>query len=95
MAPKSVRVRNPEDQFQRDVKSSTDLLNSSPLLNGKVVSANVTTSETRIQHGLGRPVNGFFIVYSTLDVRVWATTQTATYITLQASMDAAVKLWVF
>lgn len=51
-----------------------------------------------VEHGLGRPANGFLVVYSDAPVMAWAVSTTADlsqYLPLGCTADANVRLLVF
>lgn len=75
-------------------------LQSMPILSGRLVQGVITdTAGFNIAHGLERKWQGFILVNSDADVRVWATsaqTDKSIYINLDASASSVtIDLWVF
>jgi hypothetical protein len=92
----TLRVRDPEDMFQRDTKSALDRVLASIASGVLLENVQVTTDPTRIYHNLGQVPRGFLVVYSGTDVRVWVSGDvTTTFMTLDASVATTVSLWVF
>jgi len=91
-----VRVRDPEDLFQRDAKRALDELQGSPLLLGKQVTATLGTTPSRVFHDLGRPVVGFLLAFCEDDTRVWSSgTNGPKFIELTANDTRTVQLWIY
>ena len=95
--PKRIVVRNEGDMFQRDTKTAVDRLANIPLLDGRLLEdVALTTSASRVYHNLGRPVVGFWVVWTEGDTRVWVDgLNTSTFIELRANASSTVNLWVF
>lgn len=84
-------------QFARDVRSNLEGVLAIPLLNGHLLAAEtITTSSTKINHRLSRPLRGWIVVRKNADARVWEpSTPDDRYLFLQASATVKVVLWVF
>lgn len=93
-------VREPGDLFQLDVKRQIQTLNSCPLFQGALITADFTAGVTKnVSHTLGRPYRGWFIVDRTVDAAVvrdsTINTRKQDYIPLQSDVDATLTLWIF
>lgn len=92
-----IRIRDEHDLFQRDVKTAVDKLSAIDILDGRLLEdISLTTSARRVHHNLGRPVRGFWVVWTVGDTRVWVDgDNTSTFIELRANASSTVNLWVF
>ena len=68
-----------------------------PLVNGNTVAATLVANKPQaINHGLGRSPQGWFLIDNTADSVVWRTQPfNATSLTLEASANTTINLWVF
>lgn len=99
--PKKVpQIRDYENLFERDTRGALVELNSRPFLDGRLVEdVDLTTSQTKVAHGLGRIPKGWVVVDKTGNVDVWrdttGTSQRKTFLYLKADAAVTVSLWVF
>lgn len=95
--PAPIRIRDITDLFQRDAKQAVDSLAAIPILDGVLLEdVSLTTAASRVFHNLGRTVNGFWVVWSEADSRVWVDgLNTPAFIELRANAPVTVNLWVF
>lgn len=87
-------------QFFRGVKTFLRALLNRPQLWGNEVDVTFAGSgtDTRVDHGLGYPATGWWVVKSTVGVNVYqspSTPSTNTSLTLRASAAGAVTLYVY
>ena len=71
-----------------------------PILDGRLVSdVTLTTSTTRVEHGLGRRPSGWIVVGKSADARVWDLQSSNNlqdrYLDLRASATVVTSLWIF
>ena len=88
-------------QLQQNVAEYVHQLRDNPRLSGLLVEDVVLTSgqTTTVNHGLGRKIRGFEVVYTNAQVDVWAIdanqlTPLRTLV-LSTSANATISLWVF
>ena len=75
----------------------TQFLNN-PLLNGVLLTGvELGSTATQVPHSLGREPQGWIIVNKNADANVWQSSKdlSKAFVTLQASADVTVDLWVF
>ena len=88
-------------QLQQNVAEYVHQLRDNPRLSGLLVEGVVLTfgQTTTVNHGLGRKIRGFEIVYKNNSVEVWAEDLNQEYplrqLVLSTSADATISLWVF
>ena len=88
-------------QLQNNIAGFTSQLTNNPILTGNLITGVVLVfgQTTTVNHGLGRKIQGFQIVYKNNSVEVWAEDVNQTLpisnIVLSTSADATVNLWVF
>ena len=99
---KKINIKDYEtNQLQQNVAEFLNQIKSNELLNGRLIEDVVLTfgATTTVNHGLGRKIRGFEIVYKNNSVDVWAEDDDQTYplrqLVLSTSADATVNLWVF
>lgn len=95
------RVGDAQNQRLIDIiERSLNALEGWPPSSLVMVTQAVGTADTRVFHGLGRAAAGYFLVRSTVDVRIFdgavaEATDPANYLRLRASVAATVTLLVF
>ena len=85
------------ERAQTLLKTWSDKVSSCPYLDGvmtKEVAMTATTAQA-INHYLGREPVGYHLVYQSAAGTVHQTAASKTSITLVASADMTIKLWVF
>jgi hypothetical protein len=86
------------DRVQDRIKGALDAVGRVPLLDGRLLTVSVGTSQTVIPHGLGRPWSGYIVVSRSANAQVWNAPPDANsfaLLVLQASAAVTVTLWVF
>lgn len=100
----SAEVQNLQDNVFKYVKQLNTTVLDGILLeqitsSGNQVNIVVGTSTTLIPHGLGRKIQGWQVVDTLADARIWRdSTSTADldrFLPLRASASVTIKLWVF
>ena len=88
-------------QLQSNVAEFVNQFKDNPKLDGVLIEGVVLSfgSTTTVNHGLGRTVRGFEVVYKNNSVEVWAedanqALPTKTLV-LSTSADATINLWVW
>ena len=99
---KKINIKDYEtSQLQNNTAEFISQLTSNPTLSGLLIEDVSLTfgSTTTVNHGLGRTIRGFVIVYKNNSVEVWADdanqTLPAKQLILSTSADATISLWVF
>jgi hypothetical protein len=105
MALKGFKKINTQDYelstVQRNTAEFTQQLANNPRLDGLLIEdiALTSGSETTVNHGLGRAIRGFEIVYKNAQVDVWADDAKQIFpnstLVLDTSATATISLWVF
>lgn len=65
------------------------------LLDGKYYTETVTYGDNTIDHGLSRSIKGFIVVDTSREVSTYKVSSTDNSITLFATGDAVISLWIF
>jgi len=96
---KELRVKDPVvERVQSNISTAFNPLTDIPLLNGRLIEdVALTTSETKVEHKLGRAYRGWIIVdkNAAQDVYVSSETLTQRFLSLTAAGTVTVSLWVF
>lgn len=99
---KKINMKDYESsKLQDNVAEFTQQLINNPKLDGILIENVVLTfgSTTTVNHGLGRKIKGFEVVYKNNSVEVWADDDNQAYplrqLVLSTSADAMINLWVF
>ena len=85
-------------RLQSNVAEYVNQITSNPTLDFRILEdISVSTTATDIDHGLGRPVLGYFIIKSNAQVTIFDTTSTTPNVTVKitASATATINLYVF
>ena len=84
-------------QLQTNVYESLSPLSRLPLLNGTLLEAvSLSTSDTQVEHKLGRKPLGWLLVDIDADATVFRTAAfNEQFITLQSSAAVTCNIWVF
>jgi hypothetical protein len=83
------------NRVQAHARVALDPLTRDLLANRIELSASVTTSNTTIQHALGRVPSGWIIIDKDADARVWRISLNRDTIVLKASAAVNIKLFLF
>jgi len=86
------------DRVQNNIEIFSDSVIKNPLLDGMLLEdIALTTTETQVNHKLGRVPNGWIIVKKNAaqDVYESGTTLTDRFLSLTAAGTVTVSLWVF
>ncbi len=96
---RSIQMKNDViERMQQNVSQVFNALSSVELLNGRLITdVALTTSETLVDHKLGRAYRGWIVVNKNAnqDVYVANTGLTERFLKLTASGTVTVSLWVF
>lgn len=82
-------------RFQDNVTTWTDQLSGCPFLRGVLIETLITSSDTIINHGLGKTPEGYLVLSQDANTPIWKITSNENAITLKASTNVNVKIWVF
>jgi hypothetical protein len=94
-------IPGPVGQFLRSLhRFVRELVDNRPHVWGNEVTVTFAAADTdtRVDHGLGYPATGFFIVHSSGDIRVWHSPSTPSSnesITLRASATGTCTVYVY
>jgi hypothetical protein len=99
MPKKPPRVSDPTDPFQREVRTSFEFLGRTDIINGRGFSDIALTSGVakKVSHGLGRIPKGWIITdmdAAAIVIRS-SSTERNKYLTLTASADTTISLWIY
>lgn len=87
-------------QIQSNIDQAFSEIQEGPVLRGVLIKqVAIATSNTFIDHGLGRDFQGFVVARINADARVWESptnnVQPNTQIILKASAVCTINLWVY
>ena len=85
------------ERAQSSLKAWSDKVSACPLLDG-VMTDNINMAaltDEAIQHSLGRVPVGYHVIYQSAAGYIHQTAISKTTITMQASANMTIKLWVF
>lgn len=100
----SQEVQNLQDNVFKYVKQLNPVVLDGIFLekivsNGTLVDIVIQTTTTLVPHGLGRKIQGWQIVDTLSDSRIWrdatSTADMTKFLPLKASSPVTIKLWVF
>jgi hypothetical protein len=81
--------------IQGNIQAAFQQLQSLPLVDGsEVKEVSIGTSPTQVAHGLGLQPSKWVLTDIQADARVWRTAWDDKFLTLQASAQVTVSLWV-
>jgi hypothetical protein len=83
------------NRIQDSIKVALDPLLSDSLLDRQDFNMTITTTGTTIKHLLGRVPTGFIVYDSTINATLWRVSWTVDDITLQSSVDAPFKFFLY
>ncbi len=89
-------------QVQNNVADALQSLSAAPYANGSLVKCTLTAqNDTRVNHGLGREVQGWLVLSVNKPCEIWlsnnanSTPTTSILMANNAPSDAAVTFWFF
>ncbi len=82
-------------RLQKNVEDAFGPIVKNVLLNGRLLEATLASGSNKIEHKLGRKINGYIIVKRNANVSVYNTSDDELYLTLNSSGAASVSIWVF
>ena len=92
-------LNQPASQQDTRWKSILDPIISSPLLAGHQINATLVSGPNTINHGLGRKLQGYFVVLNSASATFYdsQSTNASTDLTLilNSTADTVVSLWVY
>jgi hypothetical protein len=93
---KQINAQSREIQlFQANVSSALNSLQQGPFFGGNIVQAFLPASgATAVSHGLGRTPQFWIIMDIDTQAILWRASWDSTSLTLHASADTNVKLWI-
>lgn len=89
------------NSLSRNVVDFANQFYNIPILDGLLIPGIecLASTPTTINHGLGRPIRGYQIVYQNADARLWALDENQTLpsstLVLNCSANVTINLWVF
>lgn len=86
------------DDVQQAIARAFEALELDTLLNPATVTVLVGTGDTKVYHGLGRPIRGRVIIGQDVDARIWdgtASTEAAKWVNLKANTAVTVTVLFF
>ena len=96
---KTLTTRSLElDRVQANVSTFVNSVLDIPILNGRLIEdVDLTSSETLVEHKLGRNYRGWIIVDKNAQQDVWVSAENLTerFLRLTAAGTVTVSLWVF
>ena len=97
--PRALRKIGSTDEMNRMqdyVQDALSPITASPILNGVLLKdVDLSASATAIGHKLGRIPQGWIVVDKNANEDIWSTDKTRSLLTLVASGDVTVTIWVF
>jgi hypothetical protein len=100
----SAETQNLQDNVFKYVKQLNPIVLDGILLEkitsgGNQIDITIGTATTLVPHGLGRKIQGWQVVDTLADARIWrdstSTADLARFLPLRASASVTIKLWVF
>lgn len=86
-------------QLQSNIDRLANEIQQEPVMRGVLLKdQSIGTSNTVINHGLGRAYQGFIVARLNADARIWesaTSSQPATQIILRASAACTASIWVY
>lgn len=82
-------------RYQDNVTSWAAQFEPCPFLIGSLIETTITTADTIINHKLQKQPEGFLVLDQTANSVIWRTSWNNETITLRASANVSVKIWVF
>ena len=91
------------NRVQKSLEESIGFLRDVTILDGKLVTSDITTAGTDIVHGLGRAYKGFMVVKTDKDdgtaftgsINEDISSDNTIYLKLDTSANVTVTVWVF
>ncbi len=83
-------------KFQQNIRDFTRQLTNNPLLKGIYLSGvEIQTTQTKINHGLERELQGYLILKKNNNSNVWLISSDNKTLEMQATAIVDVDIWVF
>lgn len=98
MIPFRKVLQNDINRLQTNIQEFADSVSGIPLLSGTLLEdIELSATETKVPHKLGRTVRGWIIVTKNANYNVWRSSSELPkqFLPLTASGDITVSLWVF
>jgi hypothetical protein len=83
------------NRVQSNLRAALDPVSRDLLLNRLQLTADITTSDTTIQHSLGRVPAGWIVIDKNANADIWRVSLTNTTIVLRASASVKAKIFIF
>jgi hypothetical protein len=83
------------NRIQDSIKEAIDPVLSDLILNRAEIITTILTTDTVISHNLNRIPTGFIVTDTTTNSTLWRVAWDASTITLKASTDSPIKLFLF
>ena len=83
------------NRVQSNIRASLDPVSRDLLLNRLQLTADIGTSDTSIQHALGRVPAGWIVIDKNANADIWRVSLTNTTIVLRASAPVKAKIFIF
>lgn len=83
-------------RFQDNVFEFTEQFQQNPFIKGNMLTdQTITTSDTKLSHGLGTTPQGFFVAKTNVGATIYLVSSDENYLTVKASVAVKANLWVF
>lgn len=83
------------NRIQDSIKESLDPVLNDVILNRLELTSTILTTDTVINHALGRVPSGFVITDTTINSNIWRVAWDASTVTLKASTDSPIKFFIY
>lgn len=85
-----------QSRFQDNINNFTNQFMMNPFLKGNFIEGiALTTSASQIEHKLGISPLGYIVTSQSANATVYSTAKDQNFLTLQASGNVTVSIWVF
>ena len=96
---KSIVAKDPDiHRVQANIDNLVAQLNKS-ITSGNIVTVNILTTDTKVNHGLSRPVIGWFVIGKNGSADIWESTSVNNvpnlYIILKTNAPISAKIYFF
>jgi glutamine cyclotransferase len=100
MTLRAFKESSPSDpqtsRLQENIKQFIGQLNKSIFIDGNLVeNVTVATTDTKIEHKLGRVPKGFIVTDLAANTNIWRISYDSRFITLRAGTSTSISFWVF
>lgn len=82
-------------RVQENVQAALEPVISSPIVDGLLISAQLESGSNKVAHKLGRKPQGYIVVTKSANIDVWGSVMSPSILTLEASGNVTLTLWIF